>query len=465
LEWSLSREDRLIKERIETEPIKVPILTIDHISYIKDTVIEVLRDVFSRDPDYTYIKGPDGILPAFDHPNLGIVITDVFSYEVEFLPAVTVRINSSNLVPVSFNQNQYTYNYARDPKTGALIPVWQEFSGLYDTSVTLIIHTWDPMAREQLVQRIAILFKHLLRDQLYVDFGVHVKAVSVGGETETELQGNDELMIFSQPITVEVITGWNNRLPVGENLEAINFQIMGVEGVPPNDKVEWVDEIRTCPELVLIDALQWNVTQNQFVLTDDWYQILTVNCGVTVEEAQVQINSGSSLREALVQAAASYRERAHTLRNNKKSAFKSGSPSTGFRYRFSDGTTIAEDDTVTFLDGIIVQGDDTAFFPASNVKVDEQGNVIQTEPNVNIDAWTNPFTATTLQELDVFQFFLILLDVNSVARQSPTGLNELIDNFVSTLTDVGQIAAIEGVRANVNDYLKNRFLLNKTGPV
>ena len=464
----MSREGRLIKERIENEPIKVPILTIDHISYIKDTVIEVLRDVFSRDPDYTYIKGPDGILPAFDHPNLGIVITDVFSYEVEFLPAVTVRINSSNLVPVSFNQNQFTYNYVRDPKTGTLMPVWQEFSGLYDTSVTLIVHAWDPMAREQLVQRIAILFKHLLRDELYVDFGVHVKAVSVGGETETDVQGNDELMIFSQPITVEVITGWNNRLPVGENLESINFQIMGVAPTPSggaSDKIEWVDEIRTCPQLVLIDALEWDIGLSQFVLTDDWHQILTVNCGVTIEEAQVQINTGSSLREALVHAAALYRERAHILRNNKKSAFKSGSPGIGFRYRFTDGTTITEDDTVVFPDGNIVQADDTAFFPVSSVKVDQQGNVIQTEPNVNIDAWTNPFTATTLQRLDAFQFFLVLLDVNSVARQSSTGLNQLIDDFVSTLTDVGQIAVIEGVRTNINDYLKNGFLINKTGPV
>ena len=493
----MARENRLIKERVENQPIKTPILTADHVKYIKDTIIQVLRDVFSRDPDYTYIKAPDGIFPDFENESLGIVITDVFAYDVEFLPAVTVRINSSNLVPVSFNQNQYTYNYVRN-EHGQLIPVWREFSGLYDTSVTLNIHTWDPGAREELVTRIALLFKHVLRDELYADFGFFVKGVSVGGEAETELNGHDELMIFSQSVNIEVLTGWNNRLPVGDSLEGINLQIIGdaaphiyppgepkggpcggggawkatptQEDMIASNRIDWIDEIRTCPELVLTDALEFDTFLDTFVLKDDWLQILTVNCGVTLEKAQDQINIGSWLRESLIQSADLYRQRAKTFRANKSSAFKFGSPSTGFRYRFSDGTIITEDNTVIFPDNIRVNGNNVAYFPASDVRVDEFNNVTHTQANVNIDAWANPFTATTLERLEALQFFLVLLEVNSCTRQSPTDLNTLIDDFIGTLDPLDpiqahQIAVMQGTKANINDYLTNKFLLNKTGPV
>ena len=482
----MAREDRLIRERIETQPIKTPILSTDHIKYIKNTIIDALRDTFSRDPDYTYIKSADGIFPEFDNENLGIVITDVFSYDVEFLPAVTVRINGSNLMPVSFNQNQFTYDYGRNEQ-GQLVPLWQEFSGLYKTSVTVNIHTWDVLAREELVGRIAILFKHVLRDQLYADFGLFVEKVSVGGETETDFRG-DELMIFSQSVTLEVLTGWNNRIPVGESLEAINIQIMGDAAphiYPPgqpkggpcggggawkvsptkqdledSNRVDWVDEIRNCPQLVLVDALEFDLARDMFILTNDWYQILITNCGVIVEEAATQINTGSWLREALLEAADKYRQKAVTLREHKTSGFKSGSPATGFKYRFSDGTWVLVDDTVVFPGQIEVQVDGTARYKVSGVTIDPQNNVTAA-PNVDIDAWANPFTAMTLEGLDAFQFFFVLLDVNSPTRQSPMDLNKLVDDFVSTLSDAHQIAVIEGVRSFINDLLKSRFLLNK----
>ena len=443
----MARENDLIRERVENQPIKSPILSINHVSSIKDTIIEVLRDKFSRDPDYTYIKAPDGIFPDFENENLGIVVTDVYAYDAQFLPAITVRVNSSRLVPVSFNQNQYTYDYAIDPTTGAKIPVWQEFAGLYETNISINIHTWDTQAREKITERVAVWIKHILRDTLYADFGVHVKAVSVSGESETELNGHDELMIFSQSVSVDLITNWTNRIPVGDALESINFQIIGDAAphiYPPGEpkggpcgggaawkatptkqdlldsnRVDWLDEMRTCPVLVLTDALIFDTIRDTFILTDDWFQILTVNCGIKFEEAQSQINKGSWLRESLIQSADAYRQRAKTLRNNKNSAFKFGSPATGFRYKFSDGTLITENNTVIFPEKIRVDSIDTVFFPVSNVSVNSTGTVTHSEANVDLDAWANPFTATELKEMDALQFFLVLIEVDSVTRQSP----------------------------------------------
>jgi hypothetical protein len=202
----MAREDRLIRERVNSDRLETPIQTTDHVEYIKDTIINALRDVFSRDPDFPYIRNADTVHPDWDDPNLGLVITDVFPYEVEFLPAVTVRVNSGNLIDISPSQNQFTYEYAYDKDgkhirdaSGNPIPIYQKFSGLYETTANINIHAWEPQTREQLVTRISFLFKHILRDQLYVDAGMFVKNVSVGGETETPYNNDN---IYSQSLSL-----------------------------------------------------------------------------------------------------------------------------------------------------------------------------------------------------------------------------------------------------------------------
>lgn len=480
----MARENRLIRENVDSTAIPTPILTADHVKYIKDVIINALRDVFSRDPDYTYIKDEDGIFPDFDNENLGIVITDVFSYDVEFLPAITIRVNSSNLVPVSFNQNQGTFDYQKDENgnlvrdgAGKPIPIWKEFSGLYDTTATLNIHAWDPLAREEIITRVAILFKHVLRDQLYAGFGFFVKDVSVGGETETNY---DNDFIYSQPISISILTGWNNRLPVGDNLEGIGIQIIGDavrSSVPPlgcratpvnptkkeleeSDRVDWIDEIRDCPELFLEDALEFDAGQDLFVLTDDWLQILGM-CGITIEEAITQVNTGSSVRRTLVEYSDVLRQRAANFRKNKNQGIKSGSPSTGFKFRFpGTGVVVLPDNTVVFPGGATVSSGGTAFYPVSEITVD-QNNEVTGPAGLDLDVGADPFTATTLEGLEAFQFFLILLDVNSPVRQSLFSLNELIDDFLSTLTDANQITVLTDAKTQINDLMENRYLLSK----
>ena len=478
----MAREDRLIRENVDRMALQTPILTTDHVKYIKDVIINALRDVFSRDPDYTYIKDEDGIFPDFDNENLGIVITDVFGYDVEFLPAITIRVNSSTLVPVSFNQNQFTLDYQKDENgnlvrdgRGKPIPVWQEFSGLYDTTATLNIHTWDPLAREELATRVSIMFKHVLRDQLYADFGFFVKEVSVGGETETEYH-ND--FIYSQPVSITVLTGWNNRIPVGENLEGIGIQIIG-DAVPPqepgpgcaqrvtptkqeleeSDRVDWIDEIRDCPDLFLEDAIEYDAGQDLFLLTEDWLQILGM-CGVTIEDAITQINDGSSLRRNLVGFTDVLRQRAANFRRNKNQGAKSGTPP-NFKFRFPGaGVTVFPDNSVSFPGGATVSGSGVAFYPVSQITVDTS-NVVTGPPGLDLDKGADPFTATTLEGLDAFQFFLILLDVDAPVRQSLFSLNRLIDDFLSTLTDASQITALTLAKTQINDLMENRYLLSK----
>lgn len=486
----MARESHLIRERIDQMILDTSILTADHVTYIKDTIIKSLRDVFSRDPDYTYIVDHDnGILPDFDNPNLGIVITDVYSYETAFIPAITVRVDGGQLVPVSFNQNQFTLDYQRDrdgnlirDAAGNLIPVWQEFSGLYDTNATIAIHTFSPLSREELVSRVTILFQHVLRDQLYADFGFFVKGVSFGGEQEAEYRNDN---IYSQAVNLSILTSWNNRLPPGDPIESINFQIIGdaVQGEPrfgpcvqthglptkkdleESNRVDFVIEIRNCPDLFLEDALEFNEDPGdpyggQFILAQDWYEILTINCGVTIEDAITQVNMDSSLRERLLRAADELRQKAAVKRNNKTAGKPSGIPGS-LKYKFPDGTIVLADNTVIFPNDVEVTAGGDVTLKVTGIVIDSGNNITVPSDDYNLDFGANPFTATTLEGLDAFQFFLILLFVDSPVRQSTFGLNKLIDEFVATLTDPTEVSIIEDVRTQINEISEARFVLNK----
>lgn len=474
----MAYENRMIRERIDREPLQTPILTADHVEYIKDTLITSLRDVFSRDPDYAYIRAPEGVLPDFDNPNLGIVITDVFNYEVEFLPAVTVRVNGGTVKDVSFSQNQFTYDYQhdengkpiRDP-LGRPIPVYQEFAGLYETDATINIHTWDPLVREQLVTRIAILLKHVLRNQLITDFGLFVENVTIGGETETPYNNDN---VYSQSLSISIITGWANRIPVGPPVEAINFQIIGDAATPSipgaatpskedlekSNRVDWITEFHSCPELVLEDALIWNPSLNTFVTTADWVEILQ-KCKVTIEESAIQINTYSSLRRNLMHTVDIYRQKANTARNNINQASKIGSPATGFSYRFRDGTKILTNNTVIFSNNVKIEGDQKVIL-TSGFEIDSIDNITTPGNSVDLDFGTDPFTATSFDNLTAFNFFLILLFVDSQARQSITALNKLINDFASFIAVPTQVVILESIRSEINAIFEHRILMGKT---
>lgn len=493
----MAREERLIRERALREKPPYPILNTDHLVHIKDTMINILRDIFSRDPEFTYIREVDGILPDFENPNLGLVITDVYSYEVEFIPAITVRVNNSNLTPVSFNQNQGTFDYLRN-EDGSLakdaygkpIPIYEEFAGLYKSSVTLLITTWTPLDREKLIAKVAIIFKHLLRDQLYADFGLFVESVNVGGEQELAYS-NDHL--FSQAVTVDVLTSWTNRIPTtDEVVEGINLQIVGdaarpVEGkddprrapdctratptkreLEESTRMDWVDTIYPTPELFLEDAIEFRDVAGspEAFVTQDWLNVLD-SIGVTIEDAIIAINGQPSIRERLIEHAKESRMTATKARKSVSSGVVKGNPGDGFTVKTKHGT-VGPDATVYLPDGTVIQPDDTVITgtlssSSPEYQITPSNDVIvpigaDSNPVVDIDAGSKPFTAMSLDDLDAFNFFMIILFMETTAAQSPRGLNKLIDEFVATLTDANQITNMEDIRTQVNAIVQSRLL-------
>lgn len=489
----MAREERLIQERTNSEYLPYPMASTNHIVHIKDTVIKAMRDMFSRDPDFAYITTPDGMLPDFDNPKLGIVIIDVFNYEVEFLPAVTVKIDNSKLVPVGFNQNEFTYDYAMDKDghcvrdaLGRPIPIYKEYAGMYESSITLNVHTWDPLSREELVTRIAFMFEHQIRDQLYADCGLFVQSVSVGGEAESAYS-ND--YVFSQSIALSVLTQWTNRIPVGKDLLAINLQIIGdavtardphdptkahpylvtpsKQELEESDRIDWVTEIKAVPDLLLTDALRYDTVRADFFVTQDWVDIL-LNLGVNISDAIIQINSDSSLKEKLLRLTSVYKHRASVARSTTSAAFRSGSSGSP-KYRFNDGTIVFADSSVLFTNGVKVLADNTIIlnngikiFTDNRVYIPNNDNFGASGSSIvsylDLERWVNPFTATNLNDLTAFNFFLVLLYVDSVARQSVWGLSKLITDYLNTLTEVVQIDKMSQIKTDINALTQYRIL-------
>ena len=119
------------------------------------------------------------------------------------------------------------------------------------------------------------------------------------------------------------------------------------------------------------------------------------------------------------------------------------------------------DDTVVFPFGTTVSLSGDVTLGTTGIIILSNNVITVPDEDYDLDFGANPFTAIALEGLDAFQFFLILLFVDLGARQSTMSLNNLIDEFVATLTNSTEIASIEDVRTQINDISEAKFLLNK----
>lgn len=298
----MAREALLIHEIQQNFPLVRSMTETNHIDYIKNLLVDTLRESFAQHPDYPYIARDDEIGgPDFDRTE--IVITDVYTYDVKFLPAITIRVNSSNSRDVSFNQNRFTVDYLRDDdgnfvknEFGKLVPAYFEFAGGWESQATVNVTTEDTITREELITFLSVLLFHLKRDKLYTK-GVFVKNVSIGGEAE-EPYANDYL--FQQSITLDLWSEWTHRLPVGEVMQCIAVSSRGFntsEFNPTDAEIElaertWLDVIKTCVNCNTVelslewDGSEWNVVQ----LALDWLET-----EITTEQLQKIVSGATSV--------------------------------------------------------------------------------------------------------------------------------------------------------------------------
>jgi len=209
------------------------------LTYPKELIIGLLRDEFSKDSYYHYVKDPWGFPLTPDHTDLPsdagieddtttrVYIGEVYRNDVVFYPALIVRNTGSTYNPISFNRNRETVKYGTTffvdgygNKTVMTTPTHYVFAGAWDGSFAIDVYARGIRARDDLAELTSLIMAHLRHDEM-LRSGLLIKGVSLSSSTETEDRGNEKL--HKQTVNLQVRSEWRVEIPVESVVDAINI--------------------------------------------------------------------------------------------------------------------------------------------------------------------------------------------------------------------------------------------------
>lgn len=208
------------------------------IVYPKEIILATLRDYFSQDIYYHYVKDKWGFPNTVDQTDLELdaglndnITTRVFigenyRQEGQFFPAILIKNGGTKSVPISMNREDSTVqweirsfedgygnvSFFKHPKSFV-------FAGAWEGSIIIDIQTRSPRSRDDLVQEVALCLNDITFKSLQ-KAGVACKPPSASAPSEKD-DRKDKL--FMQTITLDVRTEWRREIPVSNILEVINF--------------------------------------------------------------------------------------------------------------------------------------------------------------------------------------------------------------------------------------------------
>lgn len=208
------------------------------VSFPKELLIGILRDFFSQDSYYHYVKDPWGFPYTPDHtdlpPDAGLqddtttrlYIGEAYRFDVIYYPAIVVRAGSTTYVPISMNREKETVlnkatvvvdGYGNE--TVFVEPTHFILAGAWEGTLQIDVMTRSIRARDDLVELVSLActdvrFEELLRA------GVLVKRVSAGTPSEAE-DRNDKL--YKQSINLDIRSEWRRQIPISNLVDAINI--------------------------------------------------------------------------------------------------------------------------------------------------------------------------------------------------------------------------------------------------
>lgn len=206
---------------------------------VKDLIISVIRDEFSKDSYYHFVKDQWGFpktpdltgkpLSAGykDDETTRIFIGEKYRFNSVFYPAILVSTSTMKSKPISFNREKETIKY--DPiliidgyghSKLYSMPVAVVAAGAWEGTVDIEILTRDIYSRDEISSFLLVLFEHLKRDELY-KAGVWISSVSSGGDAEEKDRGQDTR--YKRNITLDIRTEWRQEIPVNSIVEVITF--------------------------------------------------------------------------------------------------------------------------------------------------------------------------------------------------------------------------------------------------
>ncbi len=238
------------------------------LTHPKEVFINTLREFFSQDSYYHYVRDEWGFPKVPDHTDLlndagfadddttRVFIGEYYRFDIRYYPALLVRSAGSRYVPISMSQNigavVWTNTLFIDGygnKTTIATPDHFKENGAWEGSISIDIETLSPRSRDELVELAAILFMNNRRLQLQ-NAGVFVKGLSVSAPSEGE-DRNDKL--FKQTITYEIRSEWRRRIPINSVIDAINICVDF--GNLETQPVQIAPNIRINSNVELLEAL------------------------------------------------------------------------------------------------------------------------------------------------------------------------------------------------------------------
>lgn len=212
------------------------------IVYPKEIVLATLRDYFSQDTYYHYVKDQFGFANTVDQTNLpleaGVLdnlttrlfIGENYRQNGQFFPAILIKIGGMKSVPISLNREDgtvlweiRTFEDGYGNRTFFKHPKSFVFAGAWEGSIIIDIKTRSPRSRDELVQEVSMCLNDITYKSLQ-KAGVSIKpgSLNVGGTNEQD----DRIdKLHTQTITLDVRTEWRREIPISNILEVINFTV------------------------------------------------------------------------------------------------------------------------------------------------------------------------------------------------------------------------------------------------
>lgn len=223
------------------------------IRYPKDQIIASLRDYFSKDSKYHYVKDEYGfpkVVDVTDMPtDAGItddLTTRVFIgekdvFDVIFYPAILISAGNFKSVPISLNRrvvdteievtefvNEETGQVKRITQPCKFVPC-----GVWEGTINIEVKSKGIIERDDLVELVSLFMVDYNWSSFY-RAGIAIKPTGVNiGSYSSEQLGNEK--IFKVQISVEIRGEWQRDIPFRNIIDAINIcvEIGNISIEPP----------------------------------------------------------------------------------------------------------------------------------------------------------------------------------------------------------------------------------------
>jgi hypothetical protein len=207
-------------------------------AYVKEFIIDSLREFFSQDSYYRYVRDAWGfpLTPSQedlasdaginDSTTTRLFIGEYTRQHAQFFPAILVRSGGYRSTPISMSRNKYSVQY--DPikyfdgygnETIINTPVSVVHNGAWDGTITMDIVARSNRARSELADLCMIFFT----DYHFEDFykaGIVIKSSQLSADSEAD-DRNDKL--YKTTVTLEVRSEWERSTPIQSTLDAITI--------------------------------------------------------------------------------------------------------------------------------------------------------------------------------------------------------------------------------------------------